>query len=153
MSTTLPTLFGREVNAVHCAGVGGMGVGPLAVYLAQRGWRVSGEDDAMTDAMRAQLLRAGVVITGPGAIPSGCGLVACSSAIAGGHPAVAEANARGLPVVRRGELLAEVTRDRRQDDHDRDAGLGFSHGGLSGGLRARRAVCVRLHRPRLGRHE
>lgn len=113
MSTTLPPLFGREVNAVHCAGVGGMGVGPMAVYLAQRGWRVSGEDDAMTDAMRAQLLRAGVVITGPGAIPPGCDLVACSSAIAAGHPAVAEAKARGLPVVRRGELLAEVTRDRR----------------------------------------
>ena len=32
-----------------------MGVGPLAIYLAQRGFKVSGEDDAMTDAMREQL--------------------------------------------------------------------------------------------------
>lgn len=113
MSDGRTLLFGREVAAVHCAGVGGMGVGPLAVYLARRGFRVSGEDDALADAMRVQLVRAGVMITGPGGIPADCQLLACSSAISSAHPAVAAARARGLPVVRRGELLAEATRDRR----------------------------------------
>ena len=114
MSTApFPLLFGRPVTAVHCAGVGGMGLGPLAIYLARRGFRVSGEDDAMTPAMRAQLERAGVVLTTAGAVPDECQLVACSSAIKPEHPARGAANARGLPVVRRGELLAEVTRDRR----------------------------------------
>ena len=28
-----PVLFGREVRRIHCVGVGGMGVAPLAVYL------------------------------------------------------------------------------------------------------------------------
>lgn len=113
MSGVLPSLFGRGVTAVHCAGVGGMGVGPLAIYLARRGFRVSGEDDAMTPAMRGQLERAGVIITEPGTIPVDCELVACSSAIGADHPVVLAAKSRGLPVVRRGELLAEVTRDRR----------------------------------------
>ena len=113
MNAALPRLFGREVTAVHCAGVGGMGVGPLAVYLAQRGFRVSGEDDAMVAPMRAQLERAGVTITGAGQIPTDCQLVACSSAISPAHPVRHAAQARGIPVVRRGELLAEATRDRK----------------------------------------
>jgi UDP-N-acetylenolpyruvoylglucosamine reductase len=113
MSTGRPSLFGLTVNAVHCAGVGGMGVGPLAIYLAGRGFRVSGEDDATAEAMRVQLARAGVVLTAPGEIPAECQLVACSSAIAPAHPVMTAARARGLPVVRRGELLAEVTKDRR----------------------------------------
>src|SRR5947209_5449881 len=108
--TTLPTLFGREISAVHCVGVAGMGVGPLAIYLAQRGFRVSGEDDGMTEAMRAQLEREKITLTLPGAIPDHCGLVACSSAIAPEHPANVAARSRGLRVVRRGELLAEATR-------------------------------------------
>ena len=113
MSSALPPLFGHPVAAIHCAGVAGMGVGPLAIYLAQRGFRVSGEDDAMVGPMRSQLERAGVVITGPGAIPADCQLVACSSAISLSHPVMLAAKARSLPVVRRGELLAEATRDRR----------------------------------------
>jgi UDP-N-acetylmuramate--alanine ligase len=113
MSAALPTLFGRDVTAIHCAGVAGMGVGPLAIYLAQRGFRVSGEDDAMVAPMRVQLERAGVVLTGAGAIPADCQLVACSSAIAATHPVMVAAKAHGIPVVKRGELLAEATRDRK----------------------------------------
>jgi UDP-N-acetylmuramate--L-alanine ligase/UDP-N-acetylenolpyruvoylglucosamine reductase len=109
----LPPLFGRDVAAVHCAGVGGMGVGPLAIYLAQLGFAVSGEDDAMTEPMRAQLTRAGVALTAAGAVPADCGLVVYSSAIAPEHPAVVAARGRGLPLVRRGELLAEVTREKK----------------------------------------
>jgi UDP-N-acetylmuramate--alanine ligase len=112
-TAVLPPLFGRDVTAVHCAGVSGMGVGPLAIYLAQRGFRVSGEDDAMVGPMRVQLERAGVVITRAGEIPADCQLVACSSAITATHPVMLAAKARGIPVVKRGELLAEATRDRK----------------------------------------
>jgi UDP-N-acetylmuramate--L-alanine ligase/UDP-N-acetylenolpyruvoylglucosamine reductase len=106
-------LFGKPVTALHCVGVGGMGLGPLAIYLAGRGFSVSGEDDAMTAAMRDQLVAAGVVVTVAGAVPAGVQLVVFSSAIASSHPAALAARARGLPLVRRGELLAEATRDRR----------------------------------------
>lgn len=108
-----PSLFGREVTAIHCAGVGGMGVGPLAIYLTQAGFRTSGEDDAMTDGMKRHLERAGVLLTPAGGVPSECGLIVASSAISASHPVMTEARKRGIPVVRRGELLAEITRGRK----------------------------------------
>ncbi len=108
-----PLLFNRTVRAVHCVGVAGMGVGPLALYLAARGFRVSGEDDAMTDVMRAALVSGGVTLTEPGQLPPTCDLLVYSSAIAPQHPAQVAATARGIPRARRGEVLAEVTRDRK----------------------------------------
>jgi UDP-N-acetylmuramate--alanine ligase len=105
-----PRLFGREVRRIHCVGAAGMGVAPLAIYLAQLGFEVTGEDDGMTDGMRAWLERGGVAVA---PLPAACDLVAVSSAIAPAHPARAAAQARGLPVVRRGELLAEAVRGKK----------------------------------------
>jgi UDP-N-acetylmuramate--L-alanine ligase/UDP-N-acetylenolpyruvoylglucosamine reductase len=106
----LPPVFGREVKRIHCVGVAGMGVGPLAIYLAQLGFEVSGEDDAFTDEMRAVLARERVRI---GPIAAEAELVVCSSAIAKTHPARVAAAARNLPLVRRGEMLAEITREKK----------------------------------------
>ncbi len=106
----LPPLFGRAVKRIHCLGVGGMGVAPLAISLARSGWLVSGEDDALGPEVGA-LLAAGGVAIGPLALD--CELVARSSAIATSHPAYRAALERGLTCVRRGELLAEVVRDRK----------------------------------------
>jgi len=103
-------LFSRSVASVHCLGVGGMGMGPLAIYLSQAGLSVTGEDDAITDEMRAQLERGGVKI---GAIPRPCHLVAYSSAIPKTHAAFVAARERGIPLVRRGEMLAEITREAK----------------------------------------
>ncbi len=105
-----PLLFGRAVRHIHCVGVGGMGVAPLAIYLAQSGFVVTGEDDGLTDGVQVQLVRAQVTL---GPIPASCELVVCSSAIAATHPAAVAAKARNLPVVRRGELLAEVLQDKK----------------------------------------
>lgn len=106
----LPTLFGREVRRIHCVGVGGMGLGPLAVYLAQFGFAVSGEDDGITEEMRTLLTRERVSLR---EITDACDLVVTSSAIGKTHPVYVAAVARGIPVVRRGELLAEVMRDKK----------------------------------------
>jgi UDP-N-acetylmuramate--alanine ligase len=106
----LPAIFGRGVRHIHCVGVAGMGLGPLAVYLAQLGFSVTGEDDALTGEMRTLLTRERVTL---GPIPPECELVAYSSAIAKTHPAYLAAVARGLPLVRRGELLAEVVSGRK----------------------------------------
>ena len=56
----LPRLFGTDVRRIHCLGVGGMGVAPLAIYLARSGWSVSGEDDALSAEVAALLAAAGV---------------------------------------------------------------------------------------------
>ncbi len=111
MSTTvLPRIFGREVSRIHCVGVGGMGVGPLAIYLSRCGFRVTGEDDALTEEMARQLRDGGVQVR---PIPDDGELVVYSSAIAAQHPAHVAAAARGLPLVRRGEMLAEIVRRRK----------------------------------------
>ncbi|MGC4073478.1 MAG: Mur ligase domain-containing protein [Nibricoccus sp.] len=101
------------MKSIHCVGVAGMGVGPLAIYLAQAGFSVSGEDDAMIEAMRVHLERAGVALTVAGGVPANCDLVVYSSAISPAHPAFIAASSRKIPLVRRGELLAEVVRDKK----------------------------------------
>lgn len=106
----LPRLADREVRRIHCVGVAGMGLGPLAVYLAQLGFTVTGEDDALTEEMRALLTRERVTL---GSIPADCELVVYSSAIAKTHSAYLAAIARRLPLLRRGELLAEVVREKK----------------------------------------
>lgn len=105
-----PSLFGRVGQRIHCAGVGGMGLGPLAIFLARSGWTVTGEDDALSPEMQAQLTRAGVGAT---AFPAECDLLVYSSAVAVSHPVLAAAKARGIPAVRRGEMLAEAVRGRK----------------------------------------
>jgi len=106
----LPTLFGRAARRIHCLGVGGMGVAPLAIYLARSGWRVSGEDDALSPEVSLLLANAAVEV---GPLPAECDLVVRSSAVPESHPSFAAAAARGLAPVRRGELLAEVLRDKK----------------------------------------
>jgi len=110
MSRLLPLIQGRQLSRVHCVGVGGMGVGPLAIYLAGLGFSVSGEDDAMNEAMRGHLVRAGVRI---GGMDADCECVVCSSAINPSHPAAEAARQAGLPIVRRGELLGSLLSSRK----------------------------------------
>jgi UDP-N-acetylmuramate--alanine ligase len=104
-----PALLGRTVAAIHAVGVGGMGLGPLAIYLQGRGYTVTGEDDGLTAPMAEALALAGVKVTAGGGLPEACDLVVYSSAVPPSQATLAAARQRGLPVVRRGELLAEVT--------------------------------------------
>ncbi len=108
-----PRPFGRTVRAVHLVGAGGTGMAPLALVLRQSGFAVSGEDDAFAPAVRTLLEQGGVTVTEAGDVPDACDLLVHSSAIAAEHPARLRAAARGLPVVRRGEMLAELMRDRK----------------------------------------
>lgn len=106
----LPEVFGRAVRRVHCVGVGGMGLGPLAIFLAGMGFEVSGEDDAMTPEMAELLAKAGVRV---GAMGDDGEAVVYSSAIAAAHPVYRQAKERGLLLARRGEMLAEAVRGRK----------------------------------------
>jgi len=106
----LPPLFGRAVRRVHCAGVGGTGLGPLAIFLAASGYTVTGEDRDLSPEMRRHLARAGVLV---GPMPPDADLLVHSSAVPPPHPARMAASALGIPQVRRGELLAEAVRGRK----------------------------------------
>jgi len=96
---------------VFIAGIGGMGTAPLAILLSRMGCAVSGHDDNLQPAVRAHLEASGVAIEAD--LPPGCGLVCASSALPGEHPLLARARERGCRVMRRGELLAEVSRQTK----------------------------------------
>uniref|UniRef100_UPI001E573DDD Mur ligase domain-containing protein n=1 Tax=Geminisphaera colitermitum TaxID=1148786 RepID=UPI001E573DDD len=109
MTTTTETALPQHI---HAAGIGGMGLGPLAIYLAALGHRVTGSDDHLTDAMRAHLERAGIQITDT-SIPPDTQLLVTSSALAPDHPLLQAARTRNIPILRRGELLARLAATRR----------------------------------------
>ncbi len=108
-----PPLFGLAAERLHLLGAGGMGLAPLGLYLVQLGYRVSGEDNNWNPAVRGMLERAGVAVTAAGALPDDAQLVVYSSAIAVTHDSRRRAAARGLPQVRRGEMLAEVVKGKK----------------------------------------
>ncbi|RXK56829.1 UDP-N-acetylmuramate dehydrogenase [Oleiharenicola lentus] len=111
--TPRPAVFGLAAERLHLIGAGGMGMAPLGLYLAGLGFQVSGEDDGWNPAVRTLLERAGVRIVAPGALPDDAQLVVHSSAIAPAHESRRRATARGLPQVRRGEMLAEVVKGKK----------------------------------------
>ena len=105
-----PPVFGLAADRIHLLGAGGMGMAPLGLYLAGLGFKVSGEDDGWNPAVRTLLEQAGVTLTASGALPDDVQLVVYSSAVAPTHDSRRRASARGLPQVRRGEMLAEVVK-------------------------------------------
>lgn len=105
-----PNLLGR-VRAVHFVGIGGSGMSGLAELLLRRGYDVSGSDVAAS-AVTARLAGLGArVFHGHAAEHLGAAdAVVHSSAIRPANPELAEAVRRRLPLVRRGEMLAELMR-------------------------------------------
>ncbi len=93
---------------IFMLGVGGMGMTPLAIYLRQMGCTVCGFDDNLNSSVGALLRKAGVeMIDGP-VLPQKVDKVVYSPAISLRHPIFKDACQRGLPMLRRGEMMAEV---------------------------------------------
>ncbi|MBI3263157.1 MAG: UDP-N-acetylmuramate--L-alanine ligase [Acidobacteria bacterium] len=105
-----PNLLGR-VRAVHFVGIGGSGMSGLAELLLRRGYEVSGSDVAASE-VTARLAGLGArVFQGHSAEHLGTAeAVVYSSAIRLENPERAEATRRRLPIVPRGEILAELMR-------------------------------------------
>lgn len=87
-----------------------MGMAPLAVYLSQSGYEVSGQDDALRDQVRDLLLRHGVCL---GPMPENCDLVTISSALKSDHPEIKALQNNACLMIKRGELLAELSRGKK----------------------------------------
>jgi len=98
-------------RSAHLVGVGGSGMSPLAEVLLRRGVRVSGSD-LQASAASDRLVELGLTFfAGHEAAHVGdVDLVVRSSAVAMDNPEIAEAERRGIPIVARGELLAELMR-------------------------------------------
>lgn len=99
---------------VHLIGAGGVGMAGLAFLLKERGLHVSG-CDLQANRLTAWLERCGVTFRPEHAvqhITPTTDWVIRTTAVADGHPEVVRAKALGIPVLRRGEVLPALLRDR-----------------------------------------
>lgn len=97
------------------AGVGGMGMAPLACWLAKGGYSVSGFDDYLQAEVRIMLEEAGVDVRDFVFQEelSEFDVFIYSNALQESHLLLKAAQATGLQVFRRGELLSELATGRR----------------------------------------
>ena len=100
-----------ELGPIHFIGIGGIGMSGIAEVLMTLGYDVQGSDakkSKITDRLETLGAR---VFEGQRAENIGeAGVVVISTAIKKGNPELEEARRRGLPVVRRAEMLAELMR-------------------------------------------
>jgi UDP-N-acetylmuramate--alanine ligase len=103
-------MFATSQHA-HFIGIGGIGMSGIAEILLNLGMKVSGSDlkrSAVTD--RLAQLGAMVYEGHDAANVAGATVVVTSSAVHAKNPEVLEAKARKIPVIQRGEMLAELMR-------------------------------------------
>jgi UDP-N-acetylmuramate--alanine ligase len=101
-------------DVVHFVGIGGIGMSALARLVLARGAAVTGSDlrsSGVTDALAA--LGATIAIGQRAENVGAATRVVVSTAIAADNPELLAARERGLDVVTRGALLAELTRGHR----------------------------------------
>ncbi|WP_407650487.1 UDP-N-acetylmuramate--L-alanine ligase [Anianabacter salinae] len=106
-ATKLPT----QLGPIHFVGIGGIGMSGIAEVLLNHGYSVQGSDlkaSKITD--RLESLGATVMIGQSAGNLGHAEVVVISSAIKPGNPELEAARSRGLPVVRRAEMLAELMR-------------------------------------------
>jgi UDP-N-acetylmuramate--alanine ligase len=96
----------------HFVGIGGSGMSGLAEILLKSGFAVSGSDLKKSEVTaRLESLGATVVLGHATTnLPASASLLVYSSAVVMSNPEVREAKKRGIPVVRRAEVLAELMR-------------------------------------------
>ncbi len=95
---------------IHFIGIGGAGLSAIALILLEKGFTVSGSDRESTSMLTAITAAGAHVFIGhaPQHI-EGADLVIRSSAIPDDNPEVVAALAKGIPVIKRQEYLAELT--------------------------------------------
>lgn len=101
----------RNIGPVHFVGIGGIGMSGIAEILHNQGYVVRGSDSAANPNVQRLLAMGISVEIGQRAENlKDAAVVVISSAIKKGNPELAAARAKGLPVVRRAEMLAEIMR-------------------------------------------
>ena len=98
---------------VHFIGIGGIGMSSLAEVLMDMGYPVTGSDLKFSPTTERLAARGAVVYEGHAAANlAGAKMVVYSSAVRPENPEIVEARRRKLPVIPRGELLAELMRQK-----------------------------------------
>jgi UDP-N-acetylmuramate--alanine ligase len=101
----------RNIGPVHFVGIGGIGMSGIAEILHNQGYKVRGSDSAENpNVQRLRAMGIEVEVGQRAENLKDAAVVVISSAIKRGNPELAAARSRGLPVVRRAEMLAEIMR-------------------------------------------
>ncbi|SMO51002.1 UDP-N-acetylmuramate--L-alanine ligase [Ruegeria faecimaris] len=108
---TPATKLPQDVGPIHFVGIGGIGMSGIAEVLLNLGYRVQGSDlkaSKITDRLAG--LGAEIFVGQSAENLENAAVVVVSTAIKPGNPELDGARARGLPVVRRADMLAELMR-------------------------------------------
>jgi UDP-N-acetylmuramate--alanine ligase len=101
----------HKVKRVHFVGIGGSGMSGIAEVLVTQGYLVTGSDLADSPATRRLArLGAGLAIGHAAGNVANADVVVVSTAVAAANPEVVAARERGVPVVPRALMLAELMR-------------------------------------------
>jgi len=103
-------IFSKYKN-LHFVGIGGAGMSGMAKILHNLGYRVTGSDNAPTEVTE-QLESIGITVYSShvGGQVEGADLVVISSAVGESNPEVMAATAKGIPIIKRAEMLGELMR-------------------------------------------
>jgi len=102
-------LMYRKVREVHFVGVGGIGMSGIAEVLLNLGYRVTGSDLNESDITQRLAKMGARICKGHDATHVGrADVVVTSTAVKADNPEVIEAHRRGIPVIPRAEMLAEL---------------------------------------------
>ena len=100
-----------DVGPIHFVGIGGIGMSGIAEVLLSHGYVVQGSDLKASPITKRLTSLGALVFEGQHADNiKDAEVVVISSAIKPGNPELDEARKRGLPIVRRAEMLAELMR-------------------------------------------
>ncbi|MEX5565820.1 UDP-N-acetylmuramate--L-alanine ligase [Pseudophaeobacter sp. 1A16562] len=108
---TPATKLPGDVGPIHFVGIGGIGMSGIAEVLLNLGYVVQGSDLKSSKITQRLESLGALVFEGQRAENlEDAEVVVISSAIKPGNPELDEARRRGLPIVRRAEMLAELMR-------------------------------------------
>jgi len=100
-----------KLRGIHMVGIGGSGMSGIAEVLINLGYRVSGSDVADNDTVsRLRHLGARIETGHKAENIADAEVLVKSTAIGGGNPEVVAAREKGIPVIPRAEMLAELMR-------------------------------------------
>ncbi len=117
----------RTVNKVHFVGIGGIGMSGIAELLINLDFQISGSD--LTDSELIQRLRSKGAVISKGHHAKNltdADVLVYSSAVRQDNPEIVEAVKRGIPVIRRAEMLGELIAVK-----ETSIGIGGTHGKTS----------------------
>jgi UDP-N-acetylmuramate--alanine ligase len=111
MTKPVGTRVPLDIGAIHFIGIGGIGMSGIAEIMHNLGYKVQGSDAAdNANVKRLKAMGIGVHVGHAADNLEGAHVVVYSSAVKPGNVEFDAARLKGLPLVRRAEMLAEIMR-------------------------------------------